>query len=218
MKHSLLILSLLAGGATAAQAQTSNVHFGLKAGVNFSKYTGPDAPNNALISTLYRTGLSGGVLAEVELSEHFAVQPELLYTLKGTKEIFINTATRYQSLGYLDIPVLLKFKIPHFFVEAGPQLGVLVHAKQTLESSATIETNNRSDFRTTDLGYAVGLGVQDTNGLLLGVRYNGGLTNIPDNGSSLRLRNNTFHIYIGYVFNGSRKKKASAPRAEASAR
>jgi len=204
MKTCLLALALLAGGGGAARAQTTGVHFGLKAGVNFSKYVGSDVADNVLISTLYRPNFSAGALAEIGLAEHLAVQPELLYTVKGTKQIIANTVTRYQSLGYLDIPVLLKFKIPYFFVEAGPQLGVLLRAKQTVESATTEDIDNKSSFRTTDLGYAVGLGVQDTNGLLLGVRYNGGLTNVSSANPQPSIRNNTFHIYLGYVF-GSTK-------------
>lgn len=204
MKTCLLALVLLAGGTTAARAQTTGVHFGLKAGVNFSKYVGSDVADNVLISTLYRPNFSGGVLAEFGLAEHLAVQPELLYTVKGTKQIIASTVTRYQSLGYLDIPVLLKFKIPYFFVEAGPQLGVLLRAKQTVEGATTEEIDNKSIFRSTDLGYALGLGVQDTNGLLLGVRYNGGLTNVFNASPQPNIRNNVFHIYLGYVFGGTK--------------
>jgi hypothetical protein len=131
------------------------------------------------------------------------VQPEVLYTSKGTKEIFASSVAAYQSLGYLNVPVLLKFKIPHFFVKAGPQLGGL-HAKQTVERATTEEIDNKPTYRSTDLGYALGLGVLGTNGLLLGVRYTGGLTKVPNADPQPRIRNNTFHIYMGYVFNSSK--------------
>jgi len=88
-------------------------------------------------------------------------------------------------------------------VEAGPQLGVLLHANYELNDvTGTTETQNKDQFRGTDLGYALGLGVQDTNGLLLGVRYNGGLTRIwADNAAAaVGVRNSAFHIYVGYVF------------------
>jgi hypothetical protein len=210
VKKPLLTLALLAGAATAVQAQSQRVHFGLKAGVSFARFVGGDVPDNNLIRTQYRVGLSGGGLAEVSLAQHWAVQPELLYTSKGTKQIansasVVYVATLYQNLGYLDIPVLLKYKIPHFFVEAGPQLGVLLHAKQTVESGiSSTEMENRNSFKTTDLGYALGLGVQDTNGLLLGVRYNGGLVNNTATSPQLSSRNSTFHIYVGYVFGGDK--------------
>jgi hypothetical protein len=210
VKKHFLTLALLAGGATAAHAQTQRIHFGLKAGVSFARFVGSDVPDNNLVTTQYRVGLSGGGLAELSLAQHWAVQPEVLYTSKGTKQIYnsastTNALTSYQNLGYLDIPVLLKFKIPHFFVEAGPQLGVLLHAKQTVESGiSSAETENRNAFKTSDLGYALGLGVQDTNGLLLGVRYNGSLVNNTATTPQLSRRNSAFSLYVGYVF-GSTK-------------
>jgi hypothetical protein len=205
VKKHFLTLALLAGAATAAHAQTQRVHFGLKAGVSIAQFVGSDAPDDNLVRTVSRVGLSGGGLAEISFAEHWAIQPELLYTMKGTKEIFLSTSTRFQRLGYLEVPVLLKFKIPHFFVEAGPQVGVLVQATQRVEAAASSEElDNKTDFRTTDLGYALGLGVQDTNGLLLGVRYNGGLLNNTSTTPQLSLRNSAFHIYVGYVFSASK--------------
>jgi hypothetical protein len=203
VKKQLLTLLLLAGAVISAQAQTQRVHFGLKAGISIAQFVGSDAPDNNLVRTVSRAGLSGGGLAEISLTEHWAVQPEVLYTMKGTKEVFLSTSTRFQRLGYLEVPVLLKFNIPHFFVEAGPQVGVLLQAKQRVETSGgDAELANKADFRTTDLGYALGLGVQDTNGLLLGVRYNGGLVNTTTTSPQLSLRNSAFHIYVGYVFGG----------------
>jgi hypothetical protein len=202
VKKQFLTLALLASAATAAQAQTQRVHFGLKAGVCLAKF-GSGGPNE--LAT--RVGPSGGALAEVTLAEHWAVQPELLYTAKGSKIIYGGNVDSHQRLGYLEVPVMVKYKIPHFFVEAGPQVGILLHAKYELnEITGSTETNNKDQFRSTDLGYALGLGVQDTNGLLLGLRYNGGLTHIwADNAAAaVGAHNSVFHIYVGYVF-GSTK-------------
>jgi hypothetical protein len=202
VKKQLLTLALLASAATAAQAQTQRVHFGLKAGVCFANFGG-----DVLDAKRLRAGLSGGALAEVTLAEHWAVQPELLYTAKGSKVLYGGSVDSYQRLGYLDVPVMVKYKIPHFFVEAGPQLGILLHANYELNDiNGSTETQNKDQFRGTDLGYALGLGVQDTNGLLLGVRYNGGLMQIAaDNAAATRGgRNSTFHLYVGYVFSSAK--------------
>jgi hypothetical protein len=203
VKKQLLTLALLASAATAAQAQTQRVHFGLKAGGCFAKFGG----GGVLDASRLRAGLSGGALAEVTLTEHWAVQPELLYTAKGSKILYGGNVDSYQRLGYLEVPVMVKYKIPHFFVEAGPQLGVLLHANYELNDvGGTTETQNKDLFRGTDLGYALGLGVQDTNGLLLGVRYNGGLTRLAaDNAAATGGgHNSAFYLYVGYIF-GSAK-------------
>lgn len=201
MKKYLLALLLLAG----ARAQAQTVHFGLKFGVGFSRFVGTDVPDNSLVGTFRKFGINAGGLAEIGLSDHWAVQPELLFTVKGTKQIFSapgSDQVLQQQLRYLDVPVLLKFKTHHVFVEAGPQLGLLLSAVETYERGASSsDTSNKDLFRTADPGYVLGLGVQDTNGLLLGVRYNGGLANVYTKG--VRARNSDFQVYLGYVFGSS---------------
>lgn len=193
MKKYLLAL-VLGAGSQLGHAQT--VHLGLKAGVNFSRFVGPNTPND--INS--RFGVNAGVLADIGFGTHWAIQPEVLYTSKGSKQVGGTGATSLQQyLGYLDVPLLLKYKTHHVFVEAGPQLGVLFGATSTFESNmGTMETNNKELFHSLDAGYAVGVGVQDTNGLLLGVRYNGGLTDVYVSG--YKARNSSFQFYIGYLF------------------
>jgi hypothetical protein len=203
MKKHLLALLLLAG--TSAQAQT--IHLGLKFGVGFSRFVGANVPDNSLIGTFRKFGINAGGLAEIGFSDHWSVQPELLYTVKGTKQIFSapgSDQVLQQQLRYLDVPLLVKFKTHHVFVEAGPQIGLLLSAVETYERGATsTDTDNKDLFRTADPGYVLGLGVQDTNGLLLGVRYNGGFPNVYAQG--VRARNSDFQVYLGYVFGGNPK-------------
>lgn len=197
MKKYLLAL-LLVAGSRLGHAQT--VHLGLKVGANFGRFVGADAPDD----TEYRFGINAGALAEFGLSTHWALQPEVLYSSKGTKQLYGGGAsTFYQHLGYLDVPLLLKYKTHHVFFEAGPQLGVLLGATSSFETNTgTTESDNKNSFHGFDAGYVAGVGVQDTNGLLLGVRYNGGLLNVDASG--YKARNSSFQLYVGYLF-GSAK-------------
>ena len=193
-----LFAALFATGSLVGHAQS--VHLGLKFGANFSNFAGADAPDE-LTS---RFGINGGALAEIGLGTHWAVQPEVLYSSKGNKQLGgSGSSTLYQNLGYLDVPLLLKYKTHHVFFEAGPQVGFLLGATSTLETSVgTTDTDNKSSFHGFDAGYVVGVGVQDTNGLLLGVRYNGGLTNVDASG--YKARNSSFQLYVGYIFGSSK--------------
>ena len=193
-----LIFSLLFA-ASYQLGHAQGVHVGLKFGGNFSRFVGPDAPED----TNSRFGIQAGVLAEAGLGTHWAVQPEVLYSSKGTKQISsTGAAVLYQHLGYLDVPLLLKYKTHHVFFEAGPQFAALLGATGTLETStSTVEEDNKSSFQSFDAGYVAGVGVQDTNGLLLGVRYNGGLANVS---SGYQARNSSFQLYLGYVFGGGK--------------
>jgi len=190
---------LLLTGATA-QAQT--VHFGLKFGVGLSRFVGADVPDNSLIGTFRKFGINAGGLAEISFTEHWSVQPELLYTVKGSKQILSSPGSDQvlqQQLRYADVPLLVKFKTHHVFVEAGPQIGLLLSAVETYEQGASSsDTANKDLFRTADPGYVLGLGVQDTNGLLLGVRYNGGFSRVYT--QEVRARNSDFQVYLGYLF------------------
>ncbi|MVN76507.1 outer membrane beta-barrel protein [Hymenobacter sp. HMF4947] len=201
MKKILLPILIL---ASIGEAQAQQVHFGLRAGVSFAKFVGPDAVYN---NQEYRTGFNAGALAKVDFSDHWALQPELMYSIKGTKQTFDNSplygngAALYQRLNYVELPVLVKFTTHHVFAEAGPQLGTLVGAKQILEDGfGTEEARNKEQFRTLEVGYVLGLGVQDTNGLLLGVRYNGSFASAYHQDLAAQIRNSAFQIYVGYVF------------------
>jgi hypothetical protein len=202
MKKYLLPLLLLTG----AKAQAQTVHFGLKFGIGLSRFVGADVPDNSLIGTFRKFGINAGGLAEIGLTDHWSVQPELLYAVKGSKQIFSSPGSDQvlqQQLRYLDVPLLTKFKTHHVFVEAGPQAGLLLSAVETYEQGASAsDTDNKGLFRTADFGYVLGLGVQDTNGLLLGVRYNGGFSNVYTQG--IRARNSDFQVYLGYVFGSSK--------------
>ena len=92
------------------------------------------------------------------------------------------------------------------FFEAGPQLGFLMKAQDTYNSSTT--TLDENQFNTLDLGYVVGLGYQRKTGLGIGLRYNGGITNVRkeiDGGPAIiqpRSRNEAFQLYLTYSLNG----------------
>ncbi len=69
----ILLTSLIICATTMGFAQ--NAHFGLKGGVNFSRFTYKD--NDA---TDFRTGFHAGLLTHIHINKQFAIQPELLYS------------------------------------------------------------------------------------------------------------------------------------------
>ena len=73
------ILLTAAAVFALSYANAQDVKFGAKAGLNLSNFTG-DVEN-----TSTKVGFQVGGFAEIKISEKFAVQPELLYSLQGTK-------------------------------------------------------------------------------------------------------------------------------------
>ena len=192
---------MLIGGLGTAHAQSGR--FGLKAGGSLTSFVG----NNVSTSASSKLGFHGGIVANLGLTDRFSVQPELLYSMKGLKDE-LSFGTGYQTLHYVDVPVLFKARFNAFFLEAGPQLGVLMSATQTIESgSMSGSVSSKAAFKDVDFGYALGLGVQATTGLMAGLRYNGGLSNIPKpatlGGQTIQpeARNSALQLYVGYLFN-----------------
>ena len=75
------------------------------------------------------------------------------------------------------------------FFKARPPVGFLVSANVETESkgvtgnnTTTIATtgDNKAAFNSVDFGYAAGLGFQAESGPLVGLRYNGGLSEHPE--------------------------------------
>jgi len=208
MKKFLLSWAVLAAAAGAAHAQESRL--GFKAGISFASYAGSDKTS----SSSSKVGFHGGLVANLGLNDRFSLQPELLYSMKGVADqltLGTTTITGHQTLHYVDLPVLLKATFGRLFVEAGPQVGVLVGATQTIESSASTagtSTANKSTFNDVDFGYALGLGVQTATGLMAGLRYNGGFANVVRGqtygGRTVQpnVHNSAFQLYIGFLFGG----------------
>jgi hypothetical protein len=172
MKKTFFTLALLAGLTGAAHAQRSNVSLGLKAGASLSNLVGADAPLTYLIyNNNYLFGFHAGVFANLGLSKMIAFQPELLYSQKGYR---FNDDFGLR-LHYVDVPLAFHVNANGLFFEAGPQVGFLVGAKQKFGSTSV---DVKDGYNTADFGYLFGLGYQRKTGLGLGLRYNGGFTNI----------------------------------------
>ncbi|SFQ41598.1 porin family protein [Hymenobacter arizonensis] len=192
MKKVILSLGLLAGVATAAQAQ--EVRFGLKGGVNYSTITSKDDSDAES-----KIGLLGGVFANFGLSDLISIQPEVLYSQKGAQMKDMSDVK--VKLNYIDVPVLVKVNAGGLFFEGGPQVGFLTTAKVTNGSQSE---DFKENVKSVDFGYAVGLGYQAESGPMIGLRYNGGISDINknNNNDSDKSRNSAFQLYVGFAFGG----------------
>ena len=144
-------------------------------------------------------------MAEIMVSDMFAVQPELLYSSQGSDydesdEGFDVSGT--VKVDYLNIPVMAKYYVVEgFSIEAGPQIGFLL--------SATDEYDNEEDdikefLKGTDFGVNLGVGYKLENGLNFGARYNLGLSDNLDvddfETDGAEYKNSVIQISVGYFF------------------
>jgi long-subunit fatty acid transport protein len=202
MKKVLLIVvvTLLGLGNVSAQ----EVKLGAKLGLNLSSLRS-DMDFDSKI------GFNLGVFAEINLSDKLIFQPELLYSTQGAslEESFdSNSFKATNSVDYLNIPLMLKYGVTDkLFLEFGPQLGFLLSAKSKFEEtfdgeSISEEEDIKEFFKSIDFGLNFGASFDVAENIMIGARYNLGLTNIIDEEDSGddKVQNAVFSLSLGYRF------------------
>ncbi|AYA38348.1 PorT family protein [Hymenobacter oligotrophus] len=218
MKHFFSLLTICTLLALTASAQ--GIRFGVKAGANYSNLAGDVVDEDRYEN---KFGVHGGLMLNVGLIDDgfLSLQPEVLFSQKGFKyadrEVAIgNDRFRYTgklTYNYLDVPVLLKINAGGLFFEAGPQFGYLLSATDDVEVTRNGQTqtssqnySNLDNVKRTEVGYAAGLGFQAKSGPMIGLRYNGALTDFADDGYQgdefRNARNSVFLLSVGFLFGG----------------
>ena len=192
-------------------AQDTNVttEFGVKGGFNMSNLvdSGDDPDDNNI---LY--GFNAGVYATLPISDFVAIQPELLFTTKGSELKYDNafaTGNAKFRLNYIELPLLVRVNVTkNFNIHAGGYASYLVSSKVTgsgdFDFNQDIDTDDLAKF---DAGLSAGLGV-DFNPISVGVRYNYGLTTVGKErtvaGTTYTFpdaKNSNLTLYLSYKLN-----------------
>ncbi len=206
----ITIVALLS--LTIMKAQEDKVRFGIKGGINLSTLTGNEFD---FIAENFESklGFHIGALIEIPVSEKWAIQPELLFSIQGTQDSLIfsirdengvllgeNDGAKF-NYNYLNVPILFKYYLARgFSLQGGPQLGFLLSAKLkggfNESESLDLEDNSFLDF-----GFNVGVGYQLGSDIFFNANYNMGLTNVVDNDlTDVNRQNRVFQVSVGYKF------------------
>lgn len=211
------LLFLLLGGLLFSQITLAQLSYGVKSGVNLSSIGGESIEDVDL-----RTGFHIGLLGRLELSEKFALQPEIQYSQRGFKSdaeagdfdpsnpnlpTTISTVETSSRFDYVDIPLIAQYKLTEgLTVEAGPQLGFFLSESIKVDGDdIDNEQSNSDSFALAEVGLLGGLGYYLDSGLFFQARYILGVTSIFDkdvqtlNDDGVFNRNIQFSI--GYFFN-----------------
>jgi len=181
----------------ASNAQSMDISFGVKGGVNFATLNGDiDSPDS-------RTSFHVGVLAEFPIAEIFSIQAEALYSGQGAEFNFSGPDgdKAELQLDYINVPVLAKFYLfEGFSIEAGPQFSFLLNDEIDFNPNSNdgdFPTPFRDSLKTFEVGVAGGVTFQTSMGLFATARYNQGLTDIADD---INVQNSVFQLGVGYKF------------------
>ncbi|SIQ82128.1 Outer membrane protein beta-barrel domain-containing protein [Chryseobacterium sp. RU37D] len=206
MKKLFLGLAAIAGSFTFAQQNksASPVTFGVKAGMNVSSLS----KSNELEDQGSKVGFNAGVFANIPVGSSFSVQPEVLYSQYGSKydqTLFGKKYSFSKNLDYIAVPVMLQYNaLPNLYLEAGPEFGFLVGAKNKLKSESNNNIVTDGDVKQFTKGFNVGLGIGAgyyfTPQFGITARYVAGLTDTYKNNSGDAVRNNVFQVGLAYKF------------------
>ncbi|KMQ65096.1 opacity protein [Chryseobacterium angstadtii] len=208
MKKLILGLAVTASSlAFAQQTQKSSsnpVTFGVKGGMNVSSLS----KDEGLDDQKSKIGFNAGVFANIPVAESFSIQPEVLYSQYGSKADYTVLGTKFSSstkLDYITVPVMFQYNlIPNLFVEAGPEFGFMVSAKNKIKNenngNSTTSDNYKDDLKTFNFGIGLGAGYYFTQNFGITARYVAGVTDIFKDNSGDAIRNNTFQVGLAYKF------------------
>lgn len=207
----LTMLAVAAAALWPATASTAALTaIGAKGGLSGAHEHGDVAPDQ------YRLGVGAGAFATLEISPRFALQPELLFVMKGGKFPDIGlTDGGGQTIGipqvthvvdYLEIPLLVQFRIPtpgrvSPMLVCGPSIAFKLSEQYHFVGPLPAESRDADFFLGTDLGFAIGAGVEIGRGrdrMLLEVRYTAGVINAMNDSNAPSTRNGAFLMMAGY--------------------
>ena len=198
----LLLTAFLITGAVSAQNINSpkgHINIGIKGGVNYYNIHNDNSTNFDS-----KIGFNLGLLGHIHVAKHFALQPEIQYSAQGAKYTITNGNNKI-NLNYINVPVLLQYMWDNGFrVQAGPQAGILVSAKEGINDNKIDVKNN---YKPLDLGVSFGASyIHPSTGVGIDARYNLGLSNINENSvTNTKSTNRGLQVSLFYIFGHTSK-------------
>jgi Outer membrane protein beta-barrel domain len=188
------IFALIAFHTASAQIQ-----FGVKAGYSLCSISIPHEAADFTVSS--KSAFHGGILVNIPLVAGLSLQPEAVYSGQGGT---INSDGDHDKLstGLINIPVMIQYHYKGAFIETGPQLGFLLSAKVV---SGVSSFDAKSDLKSTEMAWGVGIGYTTKLGLGIDVRYNFGLGDITKSQGNLNdesggIHSSVLQIGLFYMF------------------
>lgn len=185
--------------AVTAKAQ----YLGVKGGLNLSNLRLDDVDSENM-----RVGYHFGAFLNLPISDGFAIQPEVLYSTKGSKAEYhqdlgflgqFDADTKFK-LDYIDVPILAVFRVGDAFeIHAGPYIGFLMNSKFEVDGDVELEDDlDKDNFKSMDYGLTGGIAI-NFSAIQVGARYNYGLQKIQDSDATDLLlgdaKNSYFQVF-----------------------
>jgi hypothetical protein len=205
MKKTIVLFGSLLLLTTAALAHKTT--FGVRLGVASNYLTfKQDDEDGKFVGSNTRPFLAG--VAHIQISDQFAIQPNLNLIMKGgmVEGLKINTF-------HVDVPINFLYTHNGFFAGGGPNFSYGIVGKLDLgDEDVDIydqEEAGELTLKKFDVGANIILGYTCPNGLSFAGSFTPGLLDVykgeEDDESGLKAHFKTFAFTIGYMFGGRKK-------------
>jgi hypothetical protein len=198
----MIVLTLVVGQKAHAQEGA------FKIGVNVSSVTHADGSTIFGLpqSTKSISGFIAGFQYNMPVLEWLSIQPEVIYAQKGFQQKIAGataTVTQKIELGYVEIPLLLKFSLnKSFFAAAGPYYAFRVSDKLHSKEGTLSSETGLDSVKKNDKGWvaALGLILDDESGAFIEFRYTRSFQGVFEEPVEIVQKNSCFCFSLGYCF------------------
>src|SRR5690606_27034879 len=189
-----------------SEADSQEFDLAVQGGLNFAGMPGDNEA--AITKTIINFHV--GMTMEVSLSDTFSLQPGLIFSKQGGKNIYsevleegeVINAETVVKLDYLNVPVMAKYYIvENFYAIGGPYIGFLISAsyKEKVEQTYELKVDISEDIKIIDTVFNLGLGYKFDFGGYIQKSYMLGIRDIYTN-SAFKSKNSVCQVSIGYFF------------------
>ncbi len=207
---SLLFIGMsLSLGLFAQEAATTShsVSGGLVGAANYSRFKITDRGGLPL-EAKWKWGYAAGLFLNFPLGNVVSIEPQALYSIVGSKAELSGIESFDQQLGYLSVPLFIKFHLGEYVALAvGPQFDFKLSAKDKIN-----DVSNKDDFKSTSIAGTGGIEFFPRARVTIYGRYIHGLTKIEEPSTTAPyFYNQGFQAGLKFKLFGGKKKITAPP-------
>lgn len=196
MKKILLAAVICSAGFIASAQQKTKINFGIIAGANLNSVK--------IKAEQYRihgagAGYHAGVLARIQCSPGFAIQPQALISQRRSHWMAGDQATT-QMTG-IHVPVHFLYTEKNFYAGGGPSMTYALDASHSFMGTKidpyASDVQDGFGMKRFEMGVSLAAGYKLKSGLFFGISYNHPFTELGD---LLKMKNHTVGVSTGFIF------------------
>jgi hypothetical protein len=208
MKKIILSVVALVSVSLLSQAQFK---LGVKAGANQDNQR-VNVKEGSIFGSDNRKGYHAGLVGELDLGGNFYLQPQLLFSRKGSTLLSSTGAQDIKvSMSYVELPVNLLYKIDlpfgKVFGGAGAAFSYAVGGKeQQGDVTKKLYGGGVKNWKREDVSLTFTAGLEFNNGFFASVNSQKGLMDIYK-GNEVSVKNKSMSVSVGYLIDLKKFKR-----------